>query len=275
LRRGLVVFVVIGALACAPEPVYDDDIGVQAEPADVGAHAGTFALKTINATEVDVPIDGLSEDPLGGGVNYRLVTRAWDEASETYLQRSTLCGGYNFEVLGVLTSVADVAFRRVPESTAEIVTLDHERGLYESTGHVQLWAIELDDPFNDPFPATPEEGLADERIFDLEPDDKPGLTLFVEGLIEGEVYAAQRKRVDLEGVIQGPDYAVGLANNRAESVTLGNNNDVLDASEQGGAVPYPDPKESWFEEVRIADDSDCDDVMSAEADGVLSRLRPF
>jgi hypothetical protein len=271
VRRALALGVVALALACAPEPVYDDDIGVQAEPAAPGSLAGTFALKTINATLVDVPIDGLSEDPLGGGVNFRLVTREWDEAEQLYRQRSRLCGGYNFEVLGVTTEVPEETYRKVPESTAELVVVDHERGTYESTGHIQTWALEMDDPFTDDFPTDKD----DPRIFDIEPDDHPGLTLFVGGLVEGEVYAAQRKTVDLEGVIQGPDYAVGLADNGFESITLGNNNELLDASEDGGAGPHPDPKESWFEEVRIPEGSDCDFVASAEEDGVLSRIRPF
>lgn len=270
-RRLLALFAIAAAAACAPEPVYDDDIGVQAEPAEPGSLAGTFALKTINATLVDVPIDGLSEDPLGGGANFRLVSREWDEEAQLYRQTSRLCGGYNFEVLGVTTEVPQETYRKVPESTEELVVVDHERGTYESTGHLQVWALDLDDPFNDAFPTEKD----DPRIFDMEPDDNPGLTLFVGGLVEGEVYAAQRKGVDLDGVIQGPDYAVGLAINDFESITLGNNNELLDASEDGGAGPHPDPKESWFEEVRIPEDSDCDFVASAEDEGVLSRPRPF
>jgi hypothetical protein len=263
--------------ACEREPpVYDDDIGVQAIPAEVGSHAGTFALKALNSTLVEVPFD-TQEDRTGGGVNYRLVTREWVEEEARYRQRSNLCGGFNFEVLGVATSVPAPTYRQVPASTEEWVEVDHERGTYESGGHVQLWAITLDDPHDGPFPADREaaEGAFADRIFDMEPDGNPGVTLFVSGLVTGEVYAAQRKRVGLEGVILGPDRALGLAQNRFESVTLGNNNSFLDASDQGSAAPHPDPRESWFEEARIADGSDCDDVMRAEGEGVISRLRPF
>lgn len=273
----LLLLALLLAAGCEkPAPVYDDDIGVQAEPAPVGSLEGTFVLKALNATQVNVPFDTQEED-IGGGINYRLVTREWDEEEELYRQRSTLCGGYNFEVLGVATHVLASTFQQVPESTEEWVRVDHDLGTYESGGHVQLWAIDLDDPHEDPFPADREEaeGAFADRIFDMEPDGNPGLTLFVSGLVEGEVYAAQRKQVDLDGVIQGPDYALGLARNRFESVTLGNNNPVLNASDQGSAEPYPDPKESWFEEVRIEEGSDCDDVLAAEEEGVVSRLRPF
>lgn len=278
MRTLVLPLVALTLAACErPQPVYDDDIGVQAEPAEVGSLEGTFALKTINATLVHVPFQ-TEDDVIGGGVNFRLVQREWDADEEVYRQRSLLCGGYNFEVLGVTTSVPEPTYRLVPESTEEWVKVDHDRGTYEAGGHVQLWAIDLDDPFSDPFPkdrAEAESPAFRNRIYDIEEDGNPGLTLFVSGLVSGEVYAVQRKGVDLRGVIKGPDYAVGLADNSFESVTLGNNNPLLDASDQGSAEPYPDPKVSWFEEVRVDDDTTCDDVVRFEETGVLSRLRPF
>ncbi|MFZ9888160.1 MAG: hypothetical protein ACO3JL_11715 [Myxococcota bacterium] len=257
-------------------PVYDDELGVQAIPAAEGSLAGTFALKTINATQVNVPL-ALDEEPLGGGVNFRLVTRAWDVETARYLQRSVLCGGYNFEVLGVVTTVPTSTYQLVAPSD-DGLRVDHERGTYEAGGHVQLWAIDLDDPLTAAFPSDREEASAApfaERIFDMEDDGNPGLTLYVSGLVEGEVYAVQRKRVDLRGVLLGADHAVGLAQNRFESVTLGNNNSVLDAADQGSAEPHPDPKESWFEEVRVSEATTCDDVLRLEEQGVLGRNRPF
>ena len=278
MRKVALPFVVLALAACEkPRPVYDDDIGVQAEPAEVGSLEGTFALKTINATLVHVPFQ-TDDDVIGGGVNFRLVTREWDAEQELYRQRSTLCGGYNFEVMGVTTTVPEPTYRLVPESTEEWVKVDHELGTYEAGGHIQLWAIDLDDPFEDPFPqdrGEAESAAFRDRIFDMESDGNPGLTLFVSGLVSGEIYAVQRKRVDLRGVIQGPDYALGLAENAFESVTLGNNNPLLDASDQGSAEPYPDPKVSWFEEVRVDEDTTCEDVVGFEDSGILSRSRPF
>lgn len=269
----------LGILAgCAGStPVFDDEIGVQAVSAPAGSLAGTFALKTVNATQVNVPL-ALDEEPLGGGVNFRLVERRWVPEEERYHQESILCGGYNFEVLGVVTTVPTSTYQRVPTSDREWLQVDHERGTYVAGGHVQLWAIDLDDPDGGPFPRDRDEANAApfvDRIFDMDDDGNPGLTLYVSGLVEGEVYAVQRKRVDLVGVILGADHALGLAENRFESVTLGNNNSVLDAADQGSAEPHPDPKESWFEEVRIDDNSSCDDVLLLEEQGILGRNRPF
>ncbi|OGQ10572.1 MAG: hypothetical protein A2138_26555 [Deltaproteobacteria bacterium RBG_16_71_12] len=270
------------ALALAPaacpaeQPIYDDDIGVQAIPAPAGSHAGTFALKTRNQTLVHVPVLG---DYEGGGDNFRLVTRSWDEAAGLYHQESTLCGGYNFEVAGVVTEAPRSTYRAVPPSTAEEVVIDHEAGTYLATGHLQLWALrELPDPYTTTLPTTKEEAAVppwDERIYDMDGDDNPAMTLFVSGAVEGEVYAFQRKTVDLDGVILGPDRAVGLAHNTNEALTVAANNPLVDRQSEGSSEPHPDPKRSFFEEVRIAEGADCDDVIAASEDGTLSELPPF
>ena len=95
------------------------------------------------------------------------------------------------------------------------------------------------------------------------------------GAVTGEVYAIQRKFVDLAGITLGPDRVLGLAENRWENLMLANNNPLLDRQDEGSVEPYPDPKESWFEEVRIGEGSGCDDVLTAVDEGDLSRARPF
>lgn len=261
--------------SCGPPPVFDSDLGVEAIPIAAGDAEGTFALKTINATLVQVPVLG---DFQGGGINYRLVTRTYDADADLYRQTSRLCGGFNFEVSGVLTTVPESSYRAVAPSTEEQVRIGGD-GRYESTGHLQLWGLEdLDDPFNDPLPASKDDALAEpfvDHIYDMDDDDNPGVTTFVTGAVEGEVFIIQRKTVDIAGVVLGPDRAIGLATNTNEVVQLGNTNVLLDRQSEGSAAPHPDPKLSWFEEVRIPDDADCDLVMAAEDDGLLSRTRPF
>src|SRR3954469_22334380 len=94
------------ATACAPPvtPKFDEDLGVAAQPVEPGALAGTFGLKTVSSTLAHASILG---DFQGGGANFRLVTRTYDDATSTYQQRSSLCGGFNFEVAGVTTSIPE------------------------------------------------------------------------------------------------------------------------------------------------------------------------
>lgn len=278
-ERTVAVAALLGGLgaACPAEPAhFDDDIGVQAIPAPAGSHAGTFALKTRNQTLVHVPVLG---DYEGGGDNFRLVTRTWDVDREVYVQESSLCGGYNFEVAGVVTEAPRSTYRAVPASTAEEVVVDHDTGTYVATGHLQLWALrDLPDPYTTPLPTTKEEAAQapwTERIYDMDDDANPAMTLFVSGAVEGEVYAFQRKTVDLDGIILGPDHAIGLARNTNEALTVAASNALVDRQSEGSSEPHPDPKRSFFEEVRIDDGADCDDVMAAAEDGTLPELPPF
>lgn len=264
---------VLLAAACAPPPVYDDELGVQAEPAPVGSLAGTFAVKTVNSTLVHA---GPFGEQQGGGVNFRLVSRTWRDPA--YAQQSQLCGGFNFPVLDLLITTPESTYRAVAPSE-ETVVVDHERGTFTETGHIQLWALrDLPDPYTTELPTTKEEAAQEphaSRIFDMDDDGNPGITSFATGPIEGEIYVMQRKTVDLEGVILGADRVLGLAANVNEALTLGTDNDLLDRQSEGSAEPWPDKKESWFEQVRLDDGADCDEVMAAVEDGRLSRLSPL
>jgi hypothetical protein len=264
----------VGA-GCGPPPVYDDDIGVAAIPIAPGEAAGTFALKVVNTTLVHIPILG---DEAGGGTNYRLVRRTWNADDGVYEQRSQLCGGFNEEVGGVTTTLPESSYRAVPESTAERVVIDDD-GTYRQTDHLQLWGLRnLPDPFDTDLPANKDEAARSphkQRIYDMDDDGNDGVTASISGAVIGDVYIVQRKTVTTRGVVLGPDRAIGLAENTNEVVQLGNTNFLLDRQSEGSSEPHPDPKRSWFEEVRIDDDADCDVVSRAEGDGVLSRFAPF
>ena len=265
------------AAACAPpERFFSDDIGIEAVPVDKGAHAGTFALRTTNTTQIAVP--GI--DPLeGGGENFRLVQRVYLADEDVYQQRSELCGGFNYQVAGVVTAAPESTYQAVAPSEDEQVTIG-EDGSYASTGHLQLWA--LHNLPNDRETTLPQE-RADafeppwtDRVFDMDGDDNPGFSLIVgSGLGDGKVFAMQRKTVDLAGIVLGPDRAIGLAHNANETLTLGADNPLIDRDTEGSSQPHPDPKKSFFEEGRLADDATCDQVLSAIDDGVLDSLRPF
>lgn len=276
--RAFAVVVLLACLAACPkpEPFFSDDIGVAAIPVDKGAHAGTFALRTTNTTQINVP--GI--DPLeGGGENFRLVQRSYLETDDVYEQRSELCGGFNYEVAGVVTAAPESTYQAVPPSESERVTISDD-GVYASTGHLQLWALHnLPDDRETALPPERADAFADpwtDRIFDMDGDDQPGFSLIVgSGLGDGKIFAIQRKTVALSGVVLGPDKAIGLADNVNETLTLGADNPLIDRDTEGSSQPHPDPKKSFFEEGRLADDATCAQVLTAIEDGVLGRLRPF
>lgn len=252
----------------------DPDVQALAAPVEDGALAGTFATFSVSATLVNTVVMGIQR---GGGVNYRLVQRTWDDEEKLYRQTSWLCGGYNFEVASVINGVPESTYRAVPESVLETVRVDPETGLYLADDHVQLWGLrDLPDPLTTPLPANLDEaGMSPhaERIYDMDDDGNPGITVYItqgegESAVMGEVYAIQRKLVDLTGVTTSADRSTGFATTGYSSLALGAVPDLLSLVYQGSAEPHPDAWESWFEEIRIDSGSDCDDVM-AEVEGGL------
>jgi hypothetical protein len=246
-------------------------IAIASEP---GALAGTFARKAISATIVNTVVQGYQT---GGGENWLLSVRTWNEDEQLYEQQSELCGGLNFEVAGVLTGARPAAYRRVPKSTVEKVRVDDERGTFLMTDHLQLWALrDLPDPFTTELPADADAAAVapwPDRIYDIEEDGRVGLTLDVSGLVEGEVYAAQRKKVDLAGVVTA-DGVAGYTETTWETVILGNNNPLLDAVDQGGAEQHPERDQRWFVEVRVDEGTTCDDVL-ADKDTLFATAAPW
>lgn len=262
------------APACAPpEPIYNEVLGLEAIPVEKAALAGRFAMKLVTATTAEFPFLGTQE--MGSEI-FLLVERTYLREG-AYEQRVKVCGGRIRDTVAMSSEISEAGWRSVPEVLEENLEVDHERGAYAVRDHLELWALRnLPDPRETPLPADGEEAKKSphtERIYDADEDGEPGVTMHVSGVIEGDVYFAQRRRLDLEGITLGPDRIVGLNTFSLEQVILGASNELL--NESPDQTPHPDPKENWFEEVRLDDDADCDDVMEAVQSERLSRLRPF
>jgi hypothetical protein len=264
----------VAFLGCGPAPVYNADLGIDAIPVKEGELAGTFAMKTESSLIVDAPVIGEQES---GGIIFHLIERIWDAEAEVYRQTNLLCGGESFETGGVTTTVPEATYRLIPPSEQDAV-LDHRAGSLVVDNILELWGLgNLEDPLETPLPKSAEEADTPphpNHIVDMDSDDKPGVTMFLTGLAIGDVYVIQRKTTLLEGITLGPDRTLGLANMEKETLVLGSTN-PLAQGQTNATRPHPDPKETWFEEVRIEPGSNCDAVLDARDDGSLSRLRPF
>ncbi len=96
----------------------------------------------------------------------------------------------------------------------------------------------------------------DARVYDQDNDGKPGLTLIVTGLVDGEMYVIERSSTALSGKAISSDVVEGALTVSSEQVVLGSDpTNLKDLTKPGVA----DPTEcaSYFRMVRIADDADC------------------
>lgn len=281
-RAPLFVAQAVG-LACAlsacpapeEEPVYDDELGLQAASTEPGALAGSFVLKTSIVSLADIPV---VEDTTAGGESYYLVERSWDEAAQGYTQTTRLCGGRIYETGGTTSEVTPERWLLVPPIETASPVYEHGPGTMTLTDHVELWAIDLDDPVNDPMPANGEEASQApwaSRIFDADEDGNPGMTMIMSGLAIGEVYFCQRKTLNqLSGYVLSEDETAGLIDEYLfEQVVVGASSPLL--NQQLPRERHPNPKEAWFWEHRIDDGGGCDEVLDAVADEVVPRVNPF
>jgi hypothetical protein len=260
-----VVVVVAGATGC-PAPVYDDELGLSGVPIESGSLAGVFGLQAMAVDQADVPLLGKVDT---GGITASLVRRTWrgPEDADAYDEVGVVCAVENFETGGLLTVIAASTIQALPAVNATLL-VTHEAGSFQRRPYRERWALrDLAD--DEPLPAD-----VDSRVyFDMESDGKPGATVQASGLVQGEVYVAQRKTVEQEGVVRSVDELVGLSRVRKEGVVLGATNDFLKTESK--RTPHPDPRQSWSMEIRLSDDADCHDVIAAQESGALPRRSPL
>jgi hypothetical protein len=249
--------------ACA-EPFYDSDIGVEGVAVDEGALSGTWALKGNGVDQADTAIGKVDT----GGRSFYLSERTFNSETKVYDEVLTVCAVENFETAGLQTTNNPAAIEAIPKIPTTI-TVDHATGAYTRTTFREYWAVEgLDD--DDDLPEDPASGV----YYDSDDDGHPGATVFTQGLVpNGEVYIAQRKTVSATGVVRGVDKSFGLLASRKEGTVLAANNNLL--LTEADRVPHPDPKESWWMEIRIDDDGGCGDVEDARDSDDLPLRRPF
>jgi len=265
LRLSLLAVVggVAPGMACQ-EPYYDDTIGVEGVPTDTGALAGTFALQSQamdQANTVLGPVDT-------GGVTWSLVVRTVRaDDPNAYDERIEVCDVENFETAGLTTVNTPATIDAIPESLATLI-VDHATGAFHRQPYREYWAVrDLDD--DAPFPTDKESSV----FYDMDDDGQPGTTVLTSGLVDGEVYVAQRKTVEQQGVVQGEDVSFGLSRVTKEGTVLAASNDFL--LNEAPRTPHPNPKNSWFMEVRLAEGAGCDAVVGARDDETLPVRRPF
>ena len=266
-------WILVGVLACSGEPeIFSDEIPIAGVSTEPGSLAGTFALKLVVSIIIDLPLFG---DEPGGGDSWFRVVRTWDDSR--YTEVHEVCGGVTYEVLGTETTVPIESWRKLPPATSRDVSVDHDVGRYGLDGHLELWGLaHLPDPYATALPQDeddagmpPHTGL----IVDTDEDGNLGVTAHVVGFASGDVFFVQRRVIDLDGVVTGADRIVGLNRTRNEQRTIGSTNSFLNKSTD--ERPNPDPQESWFEQTRVPDGTDCVAITGMVEAGTLGRRRPF
>ncbi|MBI5494391.1 MAG: hypothetical protein HY904_05140 [Deltaproteobacteria bacterium] len=256
-----------------PQPKYDDNTGLTGVPTGEGSLAGTWAFVIEFATIVRLPILG---DRNGGSQSIRILHRTWDADRKVYTDLFKWCHHEVFEVEGTRSVITDETVRKIHETGGE-VTVDHARGDYQTGTIVVTWGVQnLPDPEHTELPTKDNYTSPPQSdwMLDEDGDSHPGVTVNLEGALGGYAYVVSRNIHTMDGTVISPDRIQGLtrsSSNQQHTVEAQNHL----ARGESRVRPDPDPKESWFDMVRMPDGATCDDVMAAANDGRVSTRRPF
>lgn len=132
-------------------------------------------------------------------------------------------------------------------------------GAVAIAGLSEVWGATLTNPETDALPTSP----TDARVVDHEPDGKPGMTVRVAGLIDGEIYVVQRGFTSLEGTYDGLSRIDGLVTWRQEQSILDADNPLLKTPL--ATRTNPDASASWFRTTRLDAGATCATVVASEA----------
>jgi hypothetical protein len=166
------------------------------------------------------------------------------------------------DVPEVTTLIPDPFIASIPIAKRAFLVDDEGNVIFART--MELHGVHLMDRENDPLPVA----LDDPRIYDQDQDGKPGLTVQIGGLLEGEVQLVQRNQTRLVGQQEG-DRMTGLLEWTSEDSILDASNDLL-------KIPVPvqrhrDSTLSYFTAVKIPESMSCADIV-AEGDAFFEPM---
>jgi hypothetical protein len=115
--------------------------------------------------------------------------------------------------------------------------------------------VHLDSVVNDPMP----ENADDPRVFDQDGDGNPGMTVLTQGMIDGEIYIAERDWVEMCGDVVNPNLMQGYIRWGAEQTVLGASTFMLNQKPE--SMADPDPERHRFITCRVDPSMTCQDII--------------
>lgn len=229
------------------------------------------ALKSTEATSPDltgtwaqfVVHRSLSAIPVVGDVASETTTRLLVTLSQEgglVQARAKVCGMHIEGSKLVRTSIPPALVRAMPEQS-------WQTRLSASDGKLQLapwsrWDVlgaRLSAPDSERLPTE----VSDTRVFDQDGDGKPGVTVAVRGMIDGEIFVAQKGWSELQPDRVTADSISGSVRWRQTQTILGASSRFLSSGPE--TRPDPKPEANWFSARRVEAGASCAEVSALPA----------
>ncbi|WP_428268256.1 hypothetical protein [Haliangium sp.] len=148
-----------------------------------------------------------------------------------------------------------------PASRTGTITAQGDSFAYALDTHYAVRGAILEDEINDPLPTDANDPSVDDR----DGDGNPGVTLFLSGILSGQLFVVQRDSTMFAGTQVSAERIEGLAVWSAEIEYLGADPAVLlDLINE--SQPDPNPDLHTFQLVRVPAGSDCAYVIENRCD---------
>lgn len=137
------------------------------------------------------------------------------------------------------------------------VWMDNGRARYMQDKHVVVLGAKLANSKKDALPDDPD----DARVYDQDRDGKPGMTVHVEGIVNGHIYLVQRGWNKLDGNIDG-DRMKGFIRWDSEQTVLDSTHMLLGDSPT--SKTNNKRSENYFDNRKVSDGMNCKTLRSQE-----------
>jgi len=216
---------------------------------DAESLPGSYAMFQVNSRIVNVPVVGQSRSETRTKALVT-VTRRDQEHLDMLIR---VCDLEQVSETTLVEVVFPEAFLKSLEAYPRLIELRPDLGINNFTSPlaVEVYGARLENPQTDPLPTE----ASDSRVYDQDGDGKPGITIRVTGIVDGEIWLVQRNSSTLSGLFESADRWSGLIDSEVEQVYLGSDNPAL--SKPNESWKDPDPSHSYFIMVRVGEDKDC------------------
>lgn len=210
--------------------------------------SGTWAEVQVTTVTVDLPVLGEQRSRTIATVLLR-VTQVGTQLHLT----EEVCGLETKSTTEAIRTVYPPAFRRALSGwvrRAELSALGSWR--YREEGALRTVGAKLAE--GEALPSRAD----DPRVLDADQDGHPGLTVEIEGLVDGQVYVVQRGRTSLQANLQNNDRLEGRLEWDSEERVIGASHRFLENKPD----TRPDFERSFFRRRRVPAEASCQDVLA-------------
>jgi len=241
-----------GAVAQAQDPVTSDTrprvaevVVVEGAPEAADMSGAWVYLEQIT-TVSDLTVIGETYSTTRAVALYELVERGGTLSGE-----GTMCSLNMKTDSRLINTTLPPAFTRSVEAPplALVLTVRGGETVATQPRQYRVFGAHLDQPATESLPTA----WSDRRVIDQDRDGNPGVTVVVQGLVDGEIHLVQRQWNELTGKVLGQDRIEGGVRFGREERVLGTTNSVLSDPPEAKAV-Y---RRSFFRLVRVREGTTC------------------